>query len=197
MFLIGALIDRYGLRLLQDYNSLSIILVSFGLAAHPRRSRADILGQEQPLAGRTGAPGSLDQPHRDDAAGLSARRGLRGVLVATGRTPWLRKTRMGLFVRASSTDPATTALQGVNTDRISAFVVGLGTALAGFAGVVTAPFLSLAPTMGSNVLIDSYMVVVIGGLGSLQGAFLAALVLGQVQLGVVACRKGRLPAPTS
>ncbi|HEX2520383.1 MAG TPA: branched-chain amino acid ABC transporter permease, partial [Castellaniella sp.] len=71
-------------------------------------------------------------------------------------------------------------------DRLSALVVGLGTALAGFAGVVTAPFLSLSPTMGSGVLIDSFMVVVIGGLGSLPGAFLAALVLGQVQtLGAV------------
>ena len=50
-----------------------------------------------------------------------------------------------------------------------------------FAGIVTAPFLSLSPTMGSSVLIDSFMVVVIGGLGSLPGAFLAALILGQVQ----------------
>ena len=80
----------------------------------------------------------------------------------------------------------TTAMQGVNTDTLSAVVVGLGTALAGLAGVVAAPFLSLSPSMSSDVLIDSFVVVVIGGLGSLAGAFVAAMVLGLVQaLGAV------------
>ena len=71
--------------------------------------------------------------------------------------------------------------QGVNTDALSAGVVGLGTALAGLAGVVAAPFLSLSPHMSSDVLIDSFVVVVIGGLGSLAGAFIAALLLGMMQ----------------
>ena len=93
----------------------------------------------------------------------------------------MRLSRTGLFVRAASTDPATTAMQGVNTDALSATVVGLGTALAGMAGVVAAPFLALSPSMSSDVLIDSFVVVVIGGLGSLGGAFATALVLGLVQ----------------
>ena len=77
-------------------------------------------------------------------------------------------------------------MQGVNTDALSAGVVGLGTALAGLAGVVAAPFLSLSPSMSSDVLIDSFVVVVIGGLGSLSGAFVAAMVLGLIQsLGAV------------
>ena len=109
-----------------------------------------------------------------------------GAAVAIGLTLWLRWSRVGLFVRASSTDPTTTAMQGVNTDLLSAGVVGLGTALAGLAGVVAAPFLALSPSMSSDVLIDSFVVVVIGGLGSLAGAFVTALVLGQVQaLGAV------------
>jgi branched-chain amino acid transport system permease protein len=103
-----------------------------------------------------------------------------------GLSLWLRFSRAGLFVRAASTDPLTTAMQGVNTDALSAGVVGLGTALAGLAGVVAAPFLALSPSMSSDVLIDSFVVVVIGGLGSLAGAFVAALVLGQMQaLGAV------------
>ena len=57
----------------------------------------------------------------------------------------------------------------------------LETALAGLAGVVAAPFLSLSPSMSADVIIDSFVVVVIGGLGSLAGAFIAALVLGMVQ----------------
>ena len=62
-----------------------------------------------------------------------------------------------------------------------ALFVGLGTALAGLAGVVAAPFLSLSPSMSSDVIIDSFVVVVVGGLGSLAGAFIAAMVLGMVQ----------------
>jgi branched-chain amino acid transport system permease protein len=109
-----------------------------------------------------------------------------GLAVALGLTLWLRWSRAGLFVRAASTDPVTTAMQGVHTDALSAFVVGLGTALAGLAGVVAAPFLSLSPSMSSDVIIDSFVVVVVGGLGSLAGAFIAAMVLGLVQaLGAV------------
>ena len=92
-----------------------------------------------------------------------------GAAVALGLTLWLRHSRMGLFVRAASTDPVTTAMQGVHTDALSALVVGLGTALAGLAGVVAAPFLSLSPSMSSDVIIDSFVVVVVGGLGSLLG----------------------------
>ena len=109
-----------------------------------------------------------------------------GAGVALGLSLWLKYSRIGLFVRASSTDPTTTAMQGVNTDALSAGVVGLGTALAGLAGVVAAPFLALSPSMSSDVLIDSFVVVVIGGLGSLSGAFIAAMVLGLIQsLGAV------------
>ena len=108
-----------------------------------------------------------------------------GAAVALGLSLWLRYSKVGLFVRAASTDPTTTAMQGVNTDLLSAGVVGLGTALAGLAGVVAAPFLSLSPSMSSDVIIDSF-VVVVGGLGSLAGAFVAAMVLGMVQaLGAV------------
>ena len=77
-------------------------------------------------------------------------------------------------------------MQGVHTDALSAGVVGLGTALAGLAGVVSAPFRSLSPSMSSDVIIDSCGVVVVGGLGSLSGAFIAAMGLGMVQaLGAV------------
>ena len=109
-----------------------------------------------------------------------------GATVAVGLTLWLRLSKAGLFVRAASTDPITTSMQGVNTDLLSAGVVGLGSALAGLAGVVAGPFLSLSPHMSSDVLIDSFVVVVIGGLGSLAGAFGAALLLGMMQsLGAV------------
>jgi branched-chain amino acid transport system permease protein len=83
-------------------------------------------------------------------------------------------------VRAASTDARITSIQGINVNRLSLIVVGLGTALAGLSGVVAGPLLTLSPTMGSYILIDSFIVVVIGGLGSFAGAFAAALLIGQI-----------------
>lgn len=181
MALIGVLMDRYGFRLLQDRDPLAVVLVTFGLLLIIEDFVRAVWGK-----------GSLSIPVPDAlnftvnflGASLPAYRIgviVVGAAVALGLTLWLRYSKVGLFVRAASTDPTTTAMQGVNTDSLSAGVVGLGTALAGLAGVVAAPFLSLSPSMNADVLIDSFVVVVIGGLGSLAGAFVAALLLGMVQ----------------
>lgn len=109
-----------------------------------------------------------------------------GAAVAIALVLWLRLSRVGLFVRAASHDPVVAAVQGVQTDRVSALVVAVGAALAGMSGVIAAPLMSLSPTMAGDVLIDSFIVVVVGGLGSLGGAFATAMILGQVNmLGVV------------
>jgi len=108
------------------------------------------------------------------------------IAVGLGLTLWLRGSRAGLFVRASSVDPLTTAMQGVDTEKLSMTVVALGTGLAGLSGVIASPLLALSPSMGSTILIESFIVVVIGGLGSFAGAFVAALLIGQVHnLGIV------------
>lgn len=108
------------------------------------------------------------------------------IAVAVGLTLWLRGSRAGLFVRASSVDPLTTGMQGVDTEKLSMTVVALGTGLAGLSGVIASPLLALSPSMGSTILIESFIVVVIGGLGSFAGAFIAALLIGQVHnLGIV------------
>jgi branched-chain amino acid transport system permease protein len=181
MALFGVLLDRFGLRLLQDREPLSVMLVTFGLLLILEDLVVFIWGK---------ANFSLFTPDllnfTVDLLGNQVPAYRIGVIVvglsvALGLTLWLRFSRIGLFVRAASTDPVTTSMQGVNTDVVSAGVVGLGSALAGLAGVVAAPFLSLSPHMSSDVLIDSFVVVVIGGLGSLAGAFFAALLLGMMQ----------------
>lgn len=183
---LGVLLDRYGFRLLQDREPLTVMLVTFGLLLILEDVVVWIWGKSNY---------SLFTPdllnfsvqvleHAVPAYRLAVM--VVGAAVATGLTLWLRYSRTGLFVRAASTDPVTTSMQGVNTDVLSATVVGLGSALAGLAGVVAAPFLALSPHMSSDVLIDSFVVVVIGGLGSLAGAFVAALLLGMMQaLGAV------------
>ena len=186
MALLGVLLDRYGFRLLQDRDPLSVVLVTFGLLLIIEDFVQTVWGKGNLSVE---VPELLNTSVELFGTSLPAYR--LGVIavgagVALGLSLWLRYSKVGLFVRASSTDPTTTAMQGVNTDALSAGVVGLGTALAGLAGVVAAPFLALSPSMSSDVLIDSFVVVVIGGLGSLSGAFIAAMVLGLIQsLGAV------------
>jgi branched-chain amino acid transport system permease protein len=186
MALFGVLLDRYGFRLLQDRDPLTVVLVTFGLLLVIEDFVQTVWGKSN-LSVPT--PELLNFTVDLFGTPVPAYRIaviVVGAAVALGLSLWLRHSKYGLFVRAASTDPTTTAMQGVNTDALSAGVVGLGTALAGLAGVVAAPFLSLSPSMSSDVIIDSFVVVVVGGLGSLAGAFIAAMVLGMVQaLGAV------------
>ena len=186
MAVIGVLLDRYGFRLLQDRDPLTVVLVTFGLLLVIEDFVQTVWGKSNLSVP---APAALNFSVDLFGTPVPAYRIAViavGLAVAVGLSLWLRFSKVGLFVRASSTDPTTTAMQGVNTDALSAGVVGLGTALAGLAGIVAAPFLSLSPSMSSDVSIDSFVVVVVGGLGSLAGAFVAALVLGMVQsLGAV------------
>jgi branched-chain amino acid transport system permease protein len=186
MAVLGVLLDRYGFRPLQKRDPLTVVLVTFGLLLVIEDFVQTVWGKSNlSLAAPSALGGTLDlwgTPVPVYRVAVIA----MGLLVALGLTLWLRGSRTGLFVRAASTDPETTAMQGINTDMLSAAVVGLGTALAGLAGVVAAPFLSLSPSMSGDVIIDSFVVVVIGGLGSLAGAFVAAMVLGMLQaLGAV------------
>lgn len=181
MAAVGVLLDRYGFRLLQDREPLNVMLVTFGLLLMLEDLVVFIWGKgNHSLFTPEVLSFSVHLLGESLPAYLLAVIAI-GAAVALGLTLWLRFSRLGLFVRAASTDPITTSMQGVNTDHLSALVVGLGAALAGLAGVVAAPFLSLTPHMSSDVLIDSFVVVVIGGLGSLAGAFVAALLLGMMQ----------------
>ena len=186
MAVLGVLLDRYGFRLMQDRDPLSVVLVTFGLLLVIEDFVQTVWGKSN-----LSLPAPAVLSMSVDILGTPVPAYRLGVIavgaaVALGLSLWLRYSKVGLFVRAASTDPTTTAMQGVNTDLLSAGVVGLGTALAGLAGVVAAPFLSLSPSMSSDVIIDSFVVVVVGGLGSLAGAFIAAMVLGMVQaLGAV------------
>lgn len=145
MALLGALLDRWGFRLLQDRDPLSVVLVTFGLLLVIEDFVQTVWGKSNlsiatpaALAFPVDLLGTQVPTYRLAVIAL-------GAAVALGLSLWLRFSRAGLYVRAASTDPVTTAMQGVNTDALSAFVVGLGTALAGLAGVVAAPCKLPAP----------------------------------------------------
>ena len=97
---------------------------------------------------------------------------LLGVLVA--------RTRIGMLVRAGATNAPMVSALGVDIGRLFMVVFGFGAMLAGFAGAMVAPILSVEPGMGDNLLILTFVVIVIGGIGSVRGAFIAAILVGLV-----------------
>ncbi|MGB7483340.1 branched-chain amino acid ABC transporter permease [Castellaniella ginsengisoli] len=92
----------------------------------------------------------------------------------------LYRTRLGLIVRSGIEDALMVRLLGINIQRAFLVVFGVGAAAAGFAGMIYAPIVSIVPDMGFRVLIQSFVVVVLGGVGSFPGAVLGGLVAGQI-----------------
>jgi branched-chain amino acid transport system permease protein len=103
-----------------------------------------------------------------------------GLAVAVGLYILVGHTRLGMLVRAGATNARMVSALGVNIERLFMIVFGFGTMLAAFAGIMIAPILSVEPGMGDNILILAFVVIVIGGIGSIRGAFVAALLIGLV-----------------
>jgi len=103
-----------------------------------------------------------------------------GLAVATGLYVLVGHTRIGMLVRAGATNAPLVSALGVNIRGLFMLVFGFGAMLAGFAGVMIAPILSVEPGMGDAILILAFVVIVIGGIGSIRGAFVAALLIGLV-----------------
>lgn len=92
----------------------------------------------------------------------------------------IQHTRLGMMIRAGASNRQMTQSLGINIDVLYRFVFALGVALAAFAGMIAAPVSSVFPGMGNQVLIVCFVVVVIGGIGSVKGAMAAALLIGLV-----------------
>jgi len=92
----------------------------------------------------------------------------------------LYRTRLGLIVRAGIEDQLMVNILGINVTRTFLVVFGLGSMAAGFAGVINAPIVTVVPDMGTLVLVQSFVVVVIGGVGSFWGALVGGLIAGEI-----------------
>jgi branched-chain amino acid transport system permease protein len=106
---------------------------------------------------------------------------LFSAIVLTGMALLLMRSRIGILVRAAVSDGDMVDALGTNVSVVFMGVFGGGAALAALAGVIAAPFLSVFPGMGLDALLDCFVVIVIGGFGSLFGAFIAALMIGELQ----------------
>ena len=92
----------------------------------------------------------------------------------------LYRTRIGMIVRAGIEDDVMVDSLGINVDRVFMLVFGIGAMAAGFAGIVNAPVVSISPDVGESILVQAFVVVVIGGVGSFPGAVLGGLLAGEI-----------------
>jgi branched-chain amino acid transport system permease protein len=183
---LGVLLDRFVFRPLANEDAVVTLLVTFGRLFVLEDVVQTIWGKDyltvSPpplLSGVLPMFGSTFPVYRLFVVAVA-------LIVAVGLALWLRYSKVGLYVRAASVDPVTTGMQGVDTERLSALVVAIGAGLAGLSGTIAGPLLALSPSMGAFVIIDCFVVVVTGGLSSFTGAFIAALLIGQVHnLGIV------------
>ncbi len=111
---------------------------------------------------------------------------LMALLFANIVAIFISKTKLGSIIRAGTDDSEMTSALGINISRVFTIVFGLGAALAGLAGVLAAPVQNVVPDMGSSILVETFVVVIIGGMGSILGSILGGLIVGElITLGVV------------
>ena len=179
--LAGALIERFLLRKVHSYGHAHELLLTFGVA-YIIEELVKIFWGNEPL--RVVLPALL--------AGSIPLLGIEypvyrlfilvvSIVVFIIMFFVLYKTRAGIIVRASVANKRMVDALGFNVPLVFLVLFGMGAWLAGLAGVIGGPYLITNPAMASTIIIDLFVVVVVGGLGSIQGALIASLLIGQLQ----------------
>lgn len=177
---VGLLLERLLLSRLYGVEDLYQVLATFGLILVFNQLVKIIWGQ---------APVFMSTP--DLLSGTVTLFGLSypsyrfaiiiaGLLVGLGLYLAINRTRIGMWIRAGASDREMIAALGVNIGLVNTLVFAIGAALAGLAGVMAGPILSIQPGMGEPILVLVLVVIVTGGIGSIRGAFYGALVVGIV-----------------
>lgn len=177
----GLLLERLLFRHFYHRDHLDQVLLTFGLIYVFEELRAIVWGND---VHGVKVPMVLDFsiPLTDTLSYPTYRLFMSGVCVALAIALYLliSRTRLGMKIRAGAFNRDMAEALGVNVKRIHALVFALGVGLAATAGMIAAPVSSVYPNMGSQVLIMCFVVVVIGGIGSVRGALIAALLVGLV-----------------
>jgi len=181
LFCIGALVERFLLRRVHAFGHVHELLLTFGLAYIMTELVKWIWGN-YPLSvsigsfltGQVQLMGFTYPIYRLFIIFCAMMVGLLMSLT-------IYKTRVGIIVRAAVNDSEMLNALGINIPRVFMNVFAAGAALSGFAGVIAGPLLTTYPGMAGDILIDAFVVIVIGGFGSLGGALLASLIIGQLQ----------------
>jgi branched-chain amino acid transport system permease protein len=175
---LGLAVERFLIRPLYGRDPLYSLLLTFGLAFILEDGTRYIWGPSTlPFA----VPGWLSSPLSNTFFFLTGYRMFMVALVVAaviGLFLILNRTRLGMRIRAGTLDLETVSVLGVNTRILRNLNFGLGIYLAGLAGVLAAGMLGLQPTIGSTLIMPSFVAIIIGGLGSLPGTLLGGLLIG-------------------
>jgi branched-chain amino acid transport system permease protein len=177
--LLGMALEWLVIRLLYERDHLYQVLLTYGLILIFEESRSLIWGDD---VHGVQAPRALDFsiPLTDTLSYQVYRLAMSAICLAIAICMyWLiQKTRLGMMIRAGSFNRDMAQSLGINIGLLYRLVFALGVALAALAGMLAAPVSSVFPGMGNQVLIISFVVVVIGGIGSVKGALVAAVLIG-------------------
>jgi branched-chain amino acid transport system permease protein len=175
----GALVELLVIRRLYDRDHLDQVLATFALILVFSEGTRWLFGSfplylsvPEILAGPVTLPGGIPSPRSRLAIILA------GLAIAAGLFWLIGRTRLGVRIRAGEADREMIAALGVDISRLYTIVFALGAALAGLAGAMIGPIQSVQVGMGEPVLIVAFVVVVIGGIGSIRGALLGAILVG-------------------
>ncbi|MDH3232791.1 MAG: branched-chain amino acid ABC transporter permease [Alphaproteobacteria bacterium] len=179
MVAIGYLIERFAISFLYRRDHLYQVLLTYGLILVFNELQKIIWGTDfhsvpvpALLAGSVPLGSTQSYPIYRFFISLVC------LAIAAGMYLVIARTRLGMMIRAGAWDREVVQTLGINIGRLFAIVFSLGAALAAFAGMIGAPVSSVYPGMGDQVLIISFVVVVIGGIGSVKGAFIGAMLIG-------------------
>jgi branched-chain amino acid transport system permease protein len=178
---VGIVTDLVALRTLYERDHLDQVLATFGLILFFNELTAMLWGRATIF---TSLPAYL-QGHVELISGLRYPLYrlliiLVGLLVAVLLWYVVARTRLGMLIRAGASNRAMVAALGINIRLLYTLVFGFGAALAGLAGIMAGPIFAVQPGMGEQILIQVFVVIVIGGLGSIRGALAGAVIVGVV-----------------
>jgi branched-chain amino acid transport system permease protein len=178
-FVIGLLLERTIFRRLYKRDHLYQVLLTFGLILVFEEMRSLLFGDE---VHGVPVPTLFDYsiPLTDNLSYPAYRLFVTAVCLAIAAAMYfvIHRTRIGMMIRAGNSNREMAASLGVNVPLLLALVFAFGVALAAFAGAIAAPIATVFPGMGNQILIICFVVVVIGGIGSINGAMIASLAIG-------------------
>ncbi len=179
MLAVGYLIERFAISYLYDRDHLYQVLLTYGLILIFNELQKILWGTDfysVPVPSVLGGSVPLTETQVYPVYRLFI--SLICMAIAAGMYVLIGRTRLGMMIRAGASNREMAQVLGINIGRVFAIVFSLGAALAAFAGMVGAPISSVYPGMGDQILIISFVVVVIGGIGSVKGAFVGAMLIG-------------------
>ena len=179
VFLLGLLLERGLFSRLYHRDHLHQVLLTFGLILIFEELRSVLLGDD---VHGVPVPALLSQsiPLTETLSYPIYRLFISGVClaIAAGMYAVIQKTKVGMVIRAGSTNREMVQSLGINIGLLYTLVFAVGVTLAGLAGMIAAPVSSVFPGMGNQIIIICFVVAIIGGIGSIKGALVAALMIG-------------------